>query len=50
MSAGKFICAACGWEIITAYWWNIAKDYAGAYLCDDCEFSLILSERGAAYE
>ena len=35
----KFICKSCGWEIINAQWWNIAKDYEGNYLCDDCEMN-----------
>jgi predicted RNA-binding Zn-ribbon protein involved in translation (DUF1610 family) len=43
--ATKYLCSSCGWEIINAKWWDIAKDYTGQYLCDDCEFTLIISER-----
>jgi len=32
----QFICKSCGWEIINPNWWDIAKDYEGNYLCDDC--------------
>lgn len=42
----EIICSVCKYEIITAQWWNIAKDYAGNNLCDDCEMSLVISERG----
>ena len=39
------LCKSCGWAIITSQWWNIAKDYEGNYLCDDCEMTLILKEK-----
>jgi hypothetical protein len=32
----QFICKSCGWEITNSNWWDIAKDYEGNYLCDDC--------------
>lgn len=38
----KYICKDCGWEIINAQWWNIAKTYAGEYLCDDCDMNRIM--------
>jgi predicted SprT family Zn-dependent metalloprotease len=41
----EIICNACKSEIINSQWWNIAKDYAGEYLCDDCEITLIIKER-----
>ena len=41
----KFICKSCGWEINNAQWWNIAKDYEGNYLCDDCDMTLQIRER-----
>ena len=44
----KFICKSCQSEIITAQWWNIAKDYAGNYLCDECVMDLTIKERDIA--
>jgi hypothetical protein len=41
----KFICSSCRYEITNSQWWNIAKDYAGEYLCDDCEITLTIRER-----
>ena len=41
----KFICSSCRYEITNSQWWNIAKDYAGEYLCDDCEMTLTIKER-----
>ena len=41
----KFICKSCGWEITNPAWWDIAKDYEGNYLCDDCEMNLSIIER-----
>lgn len=41
----KFICKSCGWEINNVQWWNIAKDYEGNYLCDDCAMDLDILER-----
>jgi hypothetical protein len=29
-------------------WWDIAKDYEGNYLCDDCEMNLSLIQREGA--
>jgi hypothetical protein len=39
-------CSSCKWEINTPNWWDIAKDYEGKYLCDDCATTLELEERG----
>jgi predicted SprT family Zn-dependent metalloprotease len=41
----EIICNACKSEIITAEWWNIAKDYEGNYLCDDCDMEVQIKER-----
>ena len=41
----EIICNICKSEIITTQWWNIAKDYEGNYLCDDCEMNLKLEEK-----
>jgi hypothetical protein len=41
----EIICNACKSEIITNQWWNIAKDYEGNYLCDDCDMNMQLKER-----
>ena len=41
----KFICKSCKWEITNSQWWNIAKDYEGNYLCDDCDMNLKLEEK-----
>jgi hypothetical protein len=43
----EIICSVCKGEIITAQWWNIAKDYAGNNLCDNCEMDLTIKEREA---
>jgi len=42
----RFICKSCKWEITNSQWWNIAKDYEGNYLCDDCDMTLQIKERG----
>ena len=45
-SAIKFICGSCGGEINNPNWWDIAKDYTGQYLCDDCEITITINREG----
>jgi hypothetical protein len=45
-SATKYMCGSCGWEITNPNWWDIAKDYTGQYLCDDCEITLTINRGG----
>ena len=42
----EYTCSSCGWEIINPNWWDIAKDYTGQYLCDDCEMTITISREG----
>ena len=44
--ATKYMCGSCGWEITNPNWWDIAKDYTGQYLCDDCEITMTISREG----